>query len=400
MIQNCSGQFCFFPRKVPIVATPITIKDLYSGFTLLSVKESVIKTFSSYLDLKHIFFVNSATAAAFIVLKALRMLSEKNEVVLPAYTASSLVIAIKKAGLKPILCDISLSDFNMDREGLKKTVTKRTLAILGVHMFGIVDREILSLKGMFPDVFIIEDCAQSLGSKIKGKYAGNLGDISFFSFNRGKNLPAYGGGCIATSNGLLAEVIEREVAYLREEGLLFKLSIPFKIIALSLVVKPYFYGLLYSLISQFKEKPPPDDFEVRKYTNFQMAVASSLLDKLEELSRKRYFNGMRLIEGLKDLESVLLPLISNDTQPAFNRLPVVFKDLKMRERMENNLGQAGIETSPMYYKPLHHIFDLGYQKSEFPNAIYLAERLLTLPTHPLLAKKDLDKIIEIIHKSK
>ncbi|RLI00750.1 transcriptional regulator, partial [Candidatus Bathyarchaeota archaeon] len=63
------------------------------------------------------------------------------------------------------------------------------------------------------------------------------------------------------------------------------------------------------------------------------------------------------------------------------------------------LWKVGIETSSMYIKPLHHIFDLGYRKEEFPNACYFAQHLLTLPTHPIMTERQLDKIIEIIRKN-
>ena len=161
-------------------------------------------------------------------------------------------------------------------------------------------------------------------------------------------------------------------------------------------MRPRVYGTLYPIISRFKEVAPPEDFEVREYTNFQAAVASFLLGSIEELSKKRYENGMRLIEGLKDLGDIRLPKISNDTQPAFNRLPVVCKDLKKRRTVEANLWKAGIETSRMYVKPLHHVFDLGYKKDAFPNATYFAEHLLTLPTHPLLRESDLETILRVI----
>jgi len=83
-------------------------------------------------------------------------------------------------------------------------------------------------------------------------------------------------------------------------------------------------------------------------------------------------------------------------QPAFNRLPVVFRDLSKRERVEQKLWQEGIGTSRMYFKPLHHIFDLGYKREDFPQACFIAEHLLTLPTHPLLTDRDLDIIIKVI----
>lgn len=389
-------------KKVPIAATPIQLKAILSSLEALfakgKFKEQLKTQFSQFVNKKYLFFLSSGSVSFFVILEALKKISQRKEVILPAYTASSLIIAIKKAGLKPILCDVSLDDFNIDVNLLPEIVTKETLCILGVHMFGIVDTGLKGLKERFPDVFIAEDCAQGLGSKINGVSCGNLTDISFFSFNRGKNLPTYGGGFIAVNNEELARKVEEEMKDLKEENLFFKFSIPFKILALSLVVRPIIYGLGYPLISKFKEVAPLKDFKVKKYTDFQGGVALTLLKGTEEFSKRRYDNGIKLIEGLKDLKGIILPKIATDTQPAFNRLPIVFKDLKIRKRVEANLCKVGIESSRMYYKPLHHIFDFGYKKDDFPNATYFAERLLTLPTHPLVDEEIITKMVDLIRE--
>ena len=93
---------------------------------------------------------------------------------------------------------------------------------------------------------------------------------------------------------------------------------------------------------------------------------------------------------------IILPEISDKSFVAFNRFPVVFKELNAREKVENALYERGIITSRMYLRPLHHIFDLGYAEHDFPNAVYLAERLLTLPSHPFVDERCLDTIIDVI----
>ena len=387
-------------KKVPIAATSVHFKEVLSSmgalFEKVKFQEQLKAQFSPFIGKKYLFFLNSGLTSGFVILKALKNISQKKEVILPAYTASSLIVAIKKAGLRPVLCDISLDDFNMDIAMVGDLVSQNTLAILEVHMFGIVAKDLDNLGNRLSDIFIVEDCAQGLGGKLNGKPVGNLEDLSFFSFNKGKNLPTYGGGCIATNNEEIAKEINNQGLRVKDLGLLDKVLIPLKIVALSLAARPYIYGMLYFFISFFKEQVLPGDFEVKKYTDFQAAVALSLLRRMEEFSKKRYYNGMKLIEGLKGVREVILPKISEDTQPAFNRLPVVFKDLKRREKVEESLWRVGIETSRLYYKPLHHIFDLGYKKSDFPNAVYFAEHLLTLPVHPLVTNTDLEKIIEVI----
>lgn len=386
-------------RKTPIVGCPISLQNLSFGFLSIfrqTYQGQLSDALSKLLNVKYAYFTNSGTSSFYTVLQILKDEQDKNEVILPAYTASSLIIAIQKAGLRPVLCDISLDDFNMDANLLPDIVSKDTLCILGVHMFGIVNKGLRGLKRRFSDVFVVEDCAQSLGSEIDRTFVGNLADISIFSFNRGKNFPTYGGGCIATNSEKIANKIVAQNRKTKRQSLSQRILIPIKIIALSLAVRPLIYGLCSPILSPFREVAPPTDFEVKKYTDFQAAVALSLLKRIEDFSEKRYENGIRLIEGLRDIEGIILPKISENTRPAFNRLPVVFEDSKRSIKVEKALSKAGIETRRMYLKPLHHMFDLGYKKEDFPIANHFAEKLLTLPVHPLLTDIQLVKIIETI----
>lgn len=389
--------------KIPIIGSPVGCRQIIYALARLgdnSVKREFKDAIAGFIEKKQIYFINSGIAAFYIILIALKEKSKKTEVILPAYTAGSLVTAVLKAGLKPVLCDITLKDFNPDIDSLCEAVSCDTLAVVCVHMFGIGIHEIVKLRQKLPrDVFLIEDCAQSMGSKIDSRQSGGFGDISFFSFNRGKNLPAYKGGCIATNIDEIAGSIERQTQEIQEKGVVFKFLIPIETLAISLAVKPFIYGLCYHLIAQFKENAPPKNITLGKFTNFQAGLGVSLLNTMPELFEKRYRNGIFLIEQLKDCPELIVAQIAVNSQPAFNRLPILFKDLNKREKAEKRLLQSGIETSRMYLKPLHYIFDLGYKKEDFPNACYLAAHLLTLPVHPLVREEDLQRMINIIRET-
>jgi len=386
-------------RRIPVVACPIYSEDLFCGAKALSDSSAIIRLNSGIaklLDSSYAFSLNSATASIFTILGILKEKSKKKEVILPAYTASTIVSAIQKAGLKPLLCDVSLETFNMELEHLPGLITSNTLAVVGVHMFGIVCGNLRELKDRFNEVYIIEDCAQGFGSRFEGRMVGGNADVSVFSFNRGKNIPAYGGGCIVTSNKDLSEALERKIKNFPDGSFYQKCSLFFKLFLLSVITRPVVYGLAAPVIAIFREQRPSDEVVIAKFTGLQAAVVISLLKRLDEYSRKRNYNGMKLLDGLKEIDALFLPKIPRNTFPAFNRLPVIFKGLDKRKKVEKLLSQAGIETSRMYFKPLHHMFELGYKKEDFPNACFLAEHLLTLPVHPLVSEKDLDKMINII----
>ncbi len=390
-------------KKIPISAAELPWATITAAlprvFAGLGGEEKLAGAFLPLINKKHALFFNSGLAAFYMILETLKPGSPKREVVLPAYTAGSLVVAIKKAGLKPVLCDISLADFNLDASLLPKVVTDDTLCIVAVHMFGIVMPGLELLPQTFSNTVIIEDACQSLGSTTQGRQSGSAGTISFFSFNKGKNLPTFGGGCVAVDDDVFFKKLSRPAVPLPCPGLPQVAAGVLKMYALSLAMNPWLYGIFYSLISRFKDTAPPPDVRCMHYTAGQAGVAESLLRHITLWSNQRYANGMAIINGLRGMPELILPAIPADTQPAFNRLPLVFRDPDRRERVERNLRKAGIETSRMYEKPLHHMFDLGYARDNFPNAVYLAGHLLTLPVHPLLRSPEIDKMITVIRKS-
>ncbi|MDD5044353.1 MAG: DegT/DnrJ/EryC1/StrS family aminotransferase [Candidatus Omnitrophica bacterium] len=385
--------------KIPIAATPLSLgmlsKSLFKGN-----REELAREFSSRANVKYLYFCNSGLSACYLILKTLQKKSKRQEVALPAYTAPSLAVAVKKAGLRVRLSDISLEDFNADLNLLGDVSGNDTLAILAVHMFGLVAQGIPELKQKFSNTFIIEDCAQAMGSRINGSSVGSLGDASFFSFNKGKNIPTYGGGCIATnSEDLFKDMVRVSEEFIKEPVFYRRLNLVLKNFCLSLAVRPFIYGLGHRFISLFKDNAPARDIRIEHYTDFQAAVAWGLLENLEDFSRKRYSNGLSLLKAMKGLEGITLPKIQPETQPAFNRLPVIIKDLERRDILEKKLWKAGIETSRLYLKPIHHIFDLGYKSEDFPNAVYLAEHLLTLPVHPMVSEAIIEKMINIFKEA-
>ena len=361
-------------------------------------RDEFASALSGYAGSKYVYLSNSGISSFYIILRALKQRYAQKEVVLPAYTAGSLVVAAQKAGLKVVLCDISLEDFNADRAALMGAVSDKTLAATVVHMFGIGVEYIENLrKDIRPDVFIIEDCAQAMGTIINNRRVGAFADASFFSFARGKNLTAYGGGSIMTRSEKMYDSIrpnydELIKPYTKKDSV----RLPLETLIFCLAVNPVIYGLGYPLISRFKDVRPPKDFSIKTMTPFQAALALALMKQIDALSLKRFENGIFLINALNSLKGLTLPKISSASRPAFNRLPVLFRDLDARGEVERRMARAGIETSRMYSKPLHHIFDLGYKKESFPNACYLAEHLLTFPVHPSVRENDLARMADII----
>ncbi len=372
--------------KLPIIGSTCSALDVAYALAHVPCREinSKFKTgLAVFLETGTVYTLNSGIASFYTILEALKTVSPKKEVVLPAYTAGSLVVAVKKAGLKPILCDISLDDFNADLNALQRAISSDTLAVVAVHMFGIPIGYTETFKANMPDsVFLIEDCCQSMASRIQDKSVGRFADISFFSFNRGKNLPANNGGCIIINNAALKEPVRFVMKNILPSGNLEWTGAFLKTVLFMFGTNPLIYGLAHALASGFRETAPPHDFVAQALANFQSSLGQSCLRKADALFMARYRNGMALLEGLAGVSGLRLPRIGLNLLPIFSRLPIIFEEDRVLQLAQNKLWQKGIESSRMYVKALHHMFDLGYSRDDFPNACFLAGHLLTLPVHP------------------
>lgn len=389
-------------RKIPTTAVPLSIFEVLRGFKSFFGNKSYIKEFESsfarYMGSNHAFSFNCCTASIYIFLKAIKKFSNKQEVVIPAYTVPTLVLPIRKAGLKPVLCESSLDTFTMDFERLPDVINDNTLCVMPIYHFGFPYEIDLPLKIAKEDgFFVLEDTAQAPGATLNGKKVGTLGDAGCFSLCRGKNFSTFSGGMLVTNSDELANLIREERDLLPGQKFSFEITVPFILTAYSLVTRPVIYGSFYKLISQFKHTTVHDSFESKLYSNFQAIIGLGLLDKLDKFNAIRLKKGMTLYKALKDNVHIILPEITKNSTPVFNHLPVVFKETKTMEKVQEELWDRGIDTGRMYLKPVHHLYDLGYdsRKESFPKALYIAERLITVPSHPYLDDKSIETIINV-----
>jgi dTDP-4-amino-4,6-dideoxygalactose transaminase len=383
------------------IGTPVGFKDILNGLLAKGGVEGFARTIANQSQRKHCLLTNSGTTAYFLILKALQRLSGKSEVILPAYTAPSLILPIKKAGLVPRLCDIDLKSFNMDLEALPTVMSDDTLAVTIVHMFGlpIWFKSASQVKEMSNNAFLIEDLASAQGSALGGRTVGSYGDVSFTSFNRGKNFATLSGGAIATDRediyGLIREEGRR---YLQEPTLMARLGIAFKAIALSLAVRPWFYTIFRGLIAPFKYQGLHHTFSIHAYTGFQAGMGASAFKRARFIFERRFQNGLYLLRALSEVQGITIPAIADGSIPAFNQFPLLIDDPQKRDRILHALVKRGIEATILYPQPIHGVYDLGYERNKdpFPKATYLSQRLILIPTHPYVTERHLKRAVDTI----
>jgi perosamine synthetase len=164
------------------------------------------KRFSNFVNSSYSIAVSNGTAALEIAFRTIDV--SNKEVIVPTNTFFATIIAIIRAGGKPVLCDNKLNSPEMDIDEIKKKITKRTKAICIVHVGGIISTDCSSIKSICKKkkIFLIEDAAHAHGSCLNKKmYAGTIGDIGCFSFYPTKVMTTGEGGMITTNNKKLYE---------------------------------------------------------------------------------------------------------------------------------------------------------------------------------------------------
>ena len=155
------------------------------------------KIFSKYTKLKNVIAVSSGTTALQLALSTLNI-GQNDEVIVPDLTFASPVNAIIHTGAKPVLAEVKKNTYCIDEQKIEKLITKKTKAIVVVHLYGhpAQIKDILKITKKY-GIYLIEDCAEALGSYYNGKHVGCFGDISTFSFFANKTITTGEGGMIS-----------------------------------------------------------------------------------------------------------------------------------------------------------------------------------------------------------
>lgn len=325
--------------------------------------ETLEAEIAAYCGVNHAVGVASGSDALLLSLMAAGI-GPDDEVITTPYTFFATVSAIVRLGARAVLVDIEPRSFNMNPALIEEKVTARTRAILPVHLYGQV-AEMATIQSIADDhgLLVIEDAAQAIGAKYRGKRAGALGDAGCLSFFPTKNLGGFGdGGMVVTDDSTMAD----KIRILRVHGMEPK------------YVHPY-VGINSRLDA------------------LQAVVLSVKLKHLDRWQGQRGQNAdlyHRLFHkaGLVGDGKVVLPPEVHGEGPearkanthVYNQYVIRVKD---RDRLRAYLGEEGIGTEVYYPIPLHLqecFASLGYGRGDFPESERAAAETLALPSYPEL----------------
>ena len=322
--------------------------------------ELLEKEIAKYCGTKFAIGAASGTDALVLSLSALDI-NKDDEVITTPFTFIATTEAICRAGAKPVFCDIDYDTYNIDADKIEAKITKRTKAILAVHLYGLPCKmdELLQLGKKY-NLKIIEDCAQAFGCQYKTKKAGSLGDAGCLSFFPGKNLGCYGDGGMVITND---ERVARTAKILRNHGSTAK----------------YVYEM--------------HGFNSRLDT-IQAAILRVKLRHIDEWIGLRIKSANLYKELLED-SNIICPTNLDYTKHSFNYYTVRIR--KNRDLVQERLNESGIASAVYYPLCLHlqEVYkDLGYHPGDFPIAEEAQNEVLSLPMCPELTGEQIQEITE------
>lgn len=315
---------------------------------------------AKYLGCKYAIGVASGTDALHLALRGAGI-KEGDEVITSPFTFIATAEAIVYCGAKPVFVDVDKDTFNIDVTKIEKAITKKTKAILPVHLFGNPCKmkeikEIAQKHG----IMIIEDCAQSFGASYENVKTGNVGVAGCFSFFPSKNLGCYGDGGLISTND---ENIYKNIIALRNHGSFTR----------------YYH-------------------EIVGYNSRLDDIQAAILDvKLKYVDR---FNSERRVVA-ELYKKYIGDIVAY--QKDYENAPNVYHQFTVvtdkRDEVMNTLKEHEIASAVYYPVPLHlqNAFkNLGYKNGDLPVAEFLSEHVISFPINPYLEEEEIMVIANVV----
>lgn len=330
---------------------------------------------------KNNFFINdilltTSGSTALDMSAILLDLKEGDEVIMPSYTFVSTANAVLMRGARPVFTEVD-ETLNIDISKIEEKITKKTKAVYPVHYAGCsCDMDILLDLADSYNLFVVEDAAQAVNAKYKGRYLGTLGDLGAYSFHETKNFVCGEGGALVINN---SEYLER-AEIIREKGT---------------DRSKFFKGFVdkYTWCDIGSSYLPSD---------LLSAVLLAQLELKDIITEKRRLVFERYRHNLNELENK--GLLTTITVPDYNIsnyhiFYIMASNPQQRDSLLEYLKSRQIG-AVFHYIPLHTSKmgeKLGYRREDFPLSVDLSERIIRLPMYAGLTFEQVDYICDEIN---
>lgn len=320
------------------------------------------KEIAAYHEVPFAVSVANGTDALLLALKACGI-GDGDEVITTPFTFIATAEVISRLNAVPVFVDIVPDTFNIDPEEIKKKITRKTKAIIPVHLFGHpTDMYPIINQCQSYGISVIEDCAQAFGAEYKGKKVGTMGHCGCFSFFPSKNLACYGdGGMVITREENIAE----QIRLLRDHGSAVKYR--------------------HSVIGYNS-----------RLDEIQAAIVRVKLKKIDEFNNSRRANADIYRSCIKK-DDVILPIESAGCRHVYHQFTI---KSKKRGDIMDCLRRENISSSIYYPLPLHKQEAFADQRmisGELPVSDECASEVLSLPMFPELREEEIQHVSDVIN---
>jgi perosamine synthetase len=376
--------------KIPFLRPPLNQSDIDAAVAVLKgsdltagqVTEEFERKFADYIGTKYAVAVNSGTSALDLIFQSLKdkgELATGDKVILPSFTFAACANVLVNNGLEPVFVDIEKRDLNM----VVNDISNEINAILVVHSFGRpvgCMAHLMDLAGGC-GIPLIEDCAESIGAEYRAHKVGSLGAAGAFSFIATKNMTCGEGGMITTDNWETA-MIARD---LRAHGIMRGRHILNTNVTYPDVIRPG-----YNM----------------RMTDFQAAIGTSQLKRLDLMVNARQKNSERLSYALTDCNIPLHLLPQGDERSKFALSMFQFclpKEYgwEARDEILRRICHAGVDARTYFNTPIHRFS--YYRKtpmiSRLDTTENICDRVITLPIDPNLTHDEIDFMAEAVKEA-
>jgi dTDP-4-amino-4,6-dideoxygalactose transaminase len=306
--------------------------------------------------------VASGTEALILALRVCGV-QAGDEVVIPPFTFVATGSAISALGAKPVFADIRPDTYNIDPWDLARRVTKKTKAIIAVHLYGLAcDMDTILNFARAHNLRVIEDNAQSIGASYKGRRTGSLGDAACMSFYPTKNLGAYGDAGMVVTN---SDEAAARLRTLRNHG----------------------------QSAKYVSSEPGWN---SRLDEIQAAILRVKLRHLPEWQRARQAHAAAFTKLLLGIPCIMPPLIPEGYEHVFHQytIRVERRDALMKYLSERKIGCSVYYPVPLHLQPLYA--SLGHKAGDFPHAERAAQEVLSLPMFPELRPEQVTRVAESV----
>ncbi len=368
-LLDLKAQYATIRKEV----VPVLEEVVESQYFILGPKvEEFERNVAAYSGAAYAVGVSSGTDALLISLMALGV-KAGDEVITTPFTFFATAGTIHRLGARPVFVDIEPLTFNIDPARIAKAVTRKTKAIMPVHLFGqCADMDPILETARRHGIPVVEDAAQSIGAEYKGRRAGSMAELGCFSFFPSKNLGGFGdAGMVLTNDKALAESLR---------------------------------GLrMHGEAVRYYHRTVGGNFRIDA---LQAAILNVKLRHLDGWSAGRRANAAvynrrfaeaGLVErGLVRTPAAVYEKSADKNHHIYNQYTLRVKD---RDKLMDRLRERKVGAAIYYPLPLHLqecFADLGYKKGDFPESERAAAEVLSIPVYPELSDEQKDYVVSVI----